>query len=182
MLATFNMTAFVGDTPPTLSHRKGQAHFESAKKDFGITIRSAREINPTWSQLSLDVSGSTPTDVYTFCQITHVASVTLQPADAEMYLAGETPLVRDMVKNNFPRFFSQELEPSEITEAFKRAVMACVTYTPPVKKVDDPESHYDLNGNYRGDRATRDAAYIEVQRQQEAAEKEAARTPDPLWL
>jgi hypothetical protein len=121
----------MGETAPTLWLRKSQQHRQDAK-EYGINILQGRPLDPAgvFAQMSMDVSGSTPSNVYSFLTQSLAVSVSLQPQDAGCYLRHETELVRSMVQNNFSKFFSGELEPSEISEAFKRATLACMSYVP----------------------------------------------------
>lgn len=180
MLATFSHAAFMADTPPTLGARKGAQHHADALS-LGITILEARQLDKDWWQLSLDIRNSNPADVYTFLNLSHVVSVALQASDADCYLKNETEMVRSMVKANFTSLASGELEPDEITTAFHQMARTCVTYRPVEKRIDDPSSEYNLDGTYRGTLEHRNAAWLETQQAQEAAEKEAAKPTRDAW-
>lgn len=181
MLATFSQPAFLGDCPPSLARRKIQAHMADAQTTYGVTVLDARQQDQTWWQLALDVRKSTPQGVYAFLTLTGVVSVSLQPQDADCYLAQETELVRSMVKANFSQLASGEFTPDEITTKFHEMAMTCVTYRPVEKRIDDGTSDYNLDGTYRGKQADRDAAYMEFQQAQDAADKEAQRPTKDAW-
>lgn len=176
MIVTFSIKQLMGDTPPTLWSRKGQAIFDSAKKDFGITNNGATSLDGNWSTLALDVRGSTRDAVLEYLTFLGAASVRLQPYDCDLFLANETDDVKALVQLNWSRLYSgQELEPDEIVTAFTQMVLAVMTHKPEQKAQFDPDSEYDLNGNFIGRREIRDAAFIEMEEARQAQEREASR-------
>jgi hypothetical protein len=60
-------------------------------------------------------------------------------------------------------------------QTFTGMLMAVMTHKPVEKIQGDPDSEYDLNGNYIGRREIRDAAFIEMEENRQAVERETQR-------
>jgi hypothetical protein len=175
MIVTFSIKTLMKDIPPTLWSRRGQAIFDSARTDYHIVNSAAKSLDGAdWSSMPIDVRSSTPSAVYDYLQLLGAASVRLQEYDCDLYLAGETDPVRELVKLNWGHLYgNQELEPDEVVSTFRKMVMAVLTHRP-AEQANAPDPFYRPEHDAK-ERAINDAVWLEMQEQEAAAQQESQR-------
>jgi len=161
------------DIPPTLWPRRGQEIFDSAKRDYGIVNNPPKSLDGDWSSMPIDVRGSTREAVADYLTLLGAASVRLQEYDADLYLAGETDPVRELVKLNWSHLYgNQELEPDEIVQTFTQMVWAVMKHKP-AEQANAPDPF--ASADEVREQQIRDEVFIEMEENRQAAEKEANR-------